>query len=502
LSTLIDLSVVYKWGVKMMVKSLEGLEPRRVFELFSDLCQIPHGSGNEKAISDYIRSFCEKLGLDVYQDQVNNLIIKKPATVGYEECPTVVLQAHMDMVCEKEANVDHDFAKDPIRVLRDGDRIYADGTTLGADNATGVAFAMCVLESKSLFHPPLEVVLTVNEEAGMTGIRALDFNRISGRVIINLDCSDYGIVVGCAGTAVAKMDFTLQREAAKTEMIAKRVRVSGLLGGHSGLDIIKERGNANVLLARFVVELQQNMGIRLVRFDGGQMANAITRESEAVILIDSDRQNDLIAAAEKYLVCLKKELRISDPGVAVTVDNAQCDMQPMTEDTAISIMNALSIIPSGVQTINKEVANLPETSGNIGIVSTSELEFSIQTLYRSGFDSKKRYMLGKCQQIACLVGARYSVLSDSPEWEYKADSRLSALIQRIFKKRFGEELVVEVSHGGNECGSFFRHFPDADIVCTGTQIIGAHTPRESVMVSIIQKEWEMLCLELAGMCDY
>ena len=222
-------------------KCLEGLEPKRVFEVFSELSEIPHGSKNEKAISDYIYTFCKKLGLETYQDKTNNLIIKKPATSGYENAPTVVLQAHLDMVCEKNADTVHDFKKDPIRIMRDGDRIYADGTTLGADNATGLAFAMCVLESKEIPHPALEVVFTADEEAGMSGIKALDFSRIKGRVILNLDCSDEGIVVGCAGSSVVRMKLKAARGPLKDSMVCMKLKIRGLKGGHSGLDITKER---------------------------------------------------------------------------------------------------------------------------------------------------------------------------------------------------------------------------------------------------------------------
>ena len=485
-----------------MYECLKGLEPARVFEIFSQLCQIPHGSKNEKEISDYIYGFCQDLGLESYQDEAYNLIIKKPATPGYEDAPVVVLQAHMDMVCEKNADKVHDFTKDPITVLRDGDRIYADGTTLGADDATGVAFAMCVLESGDIPHPRLEVVLTADEEAGMSGIRALDFSKIQGRVIVNLDCSDEGIVVGCAGVTSTRMELELGREQAPEGFQWAKVKIRGLKGGHSGLDITKERGNANLLMARILSSLNQEFGVRLEWLEGGLQTNAICREAEAVIAYAPEQKEKLEEKLAWWQQALEKELKASDPNVRVLFEGSKPGGDVLAQAEAERLLDLLLNIDCGLVAMNVEVPGVPETSGNIGVVRTEGSRVTVRTLYRSGLDSKKQYLIDKNQRLARRLGAKFSIESSSPEWEYKSDSRLSALIQRIFEKRFGKKLVVEISHGGNECGAFFRQFPDADIVCTGTQISGAHTPDESVLVSIVQKEWEMLCLTLEGMREY
>ena len=485
-----------------MVDCLKGLEPKRVLEIFSDIAEVPHGSRNEKALSDKIRMFCEGLGLETYQDEANNLIIKKPATPGYEQAPVCVLQAHLDMVCEKKSDVQHDFLTDPIRIMRDGDRIYADGTTLGADDATGVAFALAVLESKDLPHPALEVVLTANEEAGMTGIQALDFNRISGRVIINLDCSDEGIVVGCAGTATVRVRRSMKASAPDACSRAWRLHVSGLKGGHSGLEIKKERGNANAIAARIMDALSGVTDLRISSIEGGFQNNAITRECEAVFAAPEADADKVREAFETMTARIKKELKISDAGFTAALEEIglpECCWELSDSQTALSLLLCL---PSGVMIMNQEVPGLPELSGNIGVVRTEGGELSITLLYRSCYDSRKQQAIGICRRIAQLCGAQVEILNEAPEWEYKADSRLSALIQRIYKERYGEPIVIEVSHGGNECGTFFRHFPDADIVCTGTKIIGPHTPEESVMLSIIQKEWGMLCKTLEGMLTY
>ena len=485
-----------------MASCLEGLEPKRVLEIFSDLCQIPHGSKNEKAISDYIYNFAKNLNLECYQDQANNLIIKKPASPGYENAPTVILQAHMDMVCEKNADVVHDFKKDPIHILRDGDRIHADGTTLGADDATGVAFAMCVLENESIVHPNLEVILTTDEEAGMSGIQALDFSKIQGRVIINLDCSDEGIVVGCAGSAVVRFDLKEERETVNADEETVKLRVQGLKGGHSGLDITKERGNANVLLTRILASAEDRTGTKLVTITGGLQNNAICREAEAAVTIAKDKKAELQDLVQEWQKILKKEFKISDPDVKVVLDEAEKAETRFTAEGSAKIIDFMMSLDSGVIAMNMEVPGVAETSGNVGTIVTDNDTVTVRVCYRSGLNSKKEYTIEKSRRLARMAHAGFAVESSSSEWEYKSDSRLSALIQRIYLKRYGQPIKVEVSHGGNECGTFFKHFPDADIVCTGTQIIGPHTPNESVMVSIIQKEWEMLQLELKGMLEY
>lgn len=485
-----------------MVDCLKGIEPRRVMEIFGELCSIPHGSKNEKAISDHIRDFCLSLGLEAAQDRANNLIIRKPASRGCEALPTVILQAHLDMVCEKNAAVRHDFLKDPIRVKRDGDRIYADGTTLGADDATGLAFAMCVLESKDLRHPALEVVLTSDEEAGMGGIRALDFGKLAGRIVINLDCSDEGIVVGCSGVAETQISIKVEREPLGRDWTRKALTISGLKGGHSGLDIAKERGNAIAIAARILSDLRKRFDIRICGIEGGGHTNAITRECFAEIALEKKAAAEAELMMEYWRDTLKKEFRISDPAVSIAFKDVDAGYQPLVSKDTDRLIDALSLLPSGVVTMSQEVPGLPETSGNIGFVAAKEANVEIRSLYRSAFNSKKRMLTERCARVAKLVGGDFAVNSDSPEWEYKADSRLAALIKRLYSAAYGQELAVEVSHGANECGMFFRNFPDADIVCTGTKITGAHTPEESVLASVIQKEWNMLCLTLEHMAEY
>ena len=336
----------------------------------------------------------------------------------------------------------------------------------------------------------------------MSGIKAIDFSKITGRVIINLDCSDQGIVVGCAGSAVIRLELPVEREAVPGNWECGELQIRGLKGGHSGLDITKERGNANVLLARILSSLAETCRVRMGGFHGGLQTNAICREAEAKIAFPAERRGEVETCLEEWERILKKEFKISDPDVRVVLAEPAEGWGMLTLESQEKLLDAMLNIDCGVIAMNAEVPGVPETSGNIGVVTTESGNVVIRTLYRSCYDSKKQYVVDKNRRLARLLGAEFSVESSSPEWEYKADSRLSALIQRIYEKRFGKKLAVEVSHGGNECGAFFKAFPDADIVCTGTQIIGAHTPDESVLVSIVQKEWEMLGLTLKGMLEY
>lgn len=485
----------------MFNKSLEGLEPRRVFELFDELCQIPHGSHNEKAISDYVRDFALNLGLETYQDKVNNLIIRKGATPGYENLPIVVLEAHLDMVCQKTPESTHDFMKDPIEVVVDGDNIHAKDTTLGADDGTGVAFAMCVMESATLKHPELEIVLTVNEEAGMTGIRNLEFDRLKGRVILNLDCSDEGIVVGCAGTSTYDVKLPVTYSDNKEYDTFCKIQVSGLVGGHSGLMATHGGANANALVARFLSEAANRFSYALVSYEGGLVDNAITRESEAVIALSGKDCDDLEEFAQFYQKKLRNEYVAKDEGITITV--SQGSGSRMLDD--ISTRKAVALIntaPNGLIRMSKDVEGLAELSANIGFVRLTDKCLDVHFMSRARYGSGKSYYREIIKQLAWIFNAEFTILSDAPEWEYKPNSRLSNLINRIFNEVYGRNILIEISHGGNECGSFFQAFPDADIVCSGTKITGAHTTEETVKVSTVQKEWMMLCKTLEGMTSY
>lgn len=500
-----------------MQEVLRGLEPERVFWWFDRIAQIPHGSGREQELSDYIKEYFQKLGFSVTQDGHWNLIIRKPATAGYEQAPAVILEAHLDMVCEKEAGSGHDFDRDPIRVLRDGDRLYADGTTLGADNATGVAFALSILESETAVHPALEVVLTTGEEAGLTGVKQLDFDSLKGRVVMNLDCSDEGIVVGCAGASVVRVELVGEFERTRREQQFYELRVSGLLGGHCGLHIGLGRGNANVILGRALAAASRTGGFCLARVEGGTQNGAICREAKAVFAVE---QGDMTAVEQAVAECareLKHELAGVDPGLEIELEKIPRETAVLSQEDSAAYVSLINLLPSGVLEMERDdegeaeepsalrltMNRLPETSCNIGMVYMEGSRICIHCNCRSSYGSKKRWLQEKCRLLAACHGrTAYSVLTDYPEWEFNPDSRLARLICREYRAQTGEPLLVERSHGGNECGTFSKRLPGADIVCMGTKIHHAHSPREWVGIDVIQKEYRLLLGALRAMKEY
>lgn len=514
-------------------EALAGLEPERVFWWFDRIARIPHGSGRERELSDYIKEYFQKLELNVSQDRYYNLIIRKPATAGYEDAPAVILEAHMDMVCEREAGINHDFTRDPIRVLRDGSRLYADGTTLGADDATGVAFALSILESETAVHPELEVVLTTGEEAGLTGMKQLDTDCLKGRVVMNLDCSDEGIVVGCAGASVVRLELDGELERSQRNQQFYTLRVSGLLGGHCGLHIGLGRGNANVILGRLLGAAGNAGSLCLARVQGGTQNGAICREAGCVFAVDQSQAAAVEQAVAESAGALKRELAGADPGLDIRLERVARETILFSQEDSAACISLINLLPVGVLEMECEseaekteagrqwqskpkqhespasiplhvtMDNLPETSCNIGMVGTEGNRIYINCNCRSSYGSKKRWLQEKCRLLAeCHDRVRYAVLTDYPEWEFNPDSRLARLLCREYEKDMGEPLLVERSHGGNECGIFSKRLPGADIVCMGTKIHHAHSPREWVAVDIIQKEYRLLTNALQAMKDY
>ncbi|MBS6952477.1 MAG: beta-Ala-His dipeptidase [Enterocloster asparagiformis] len=501
-----------------MQEALAGLEPERVFWWFDRIAQIPHGSGQEKELSDYIKEYFQKLEFNVAQDRYYNLIIRKPASAGYEDVPGVILEAHMDMVCEKAEGVGHDFSRDPIRVLRDGNRLCADGTTLGADDATGVAFALSILESETAAHPELEVVLTTGEEAGLTGMKQLDTDSLNGRVVMNLDCSDEGIVVGCAGASVVRLELAGELERSRGGQQFYSLRVFGLLGGHCGLHIGLGRGNANVILGRLLGEAEKAGSLCLARVEGGTQNGAICREAGCVFAVEQGEAEAVERAITDCFRALKHELSGADPGLDMRLERVRRETAVFSREDSGSYVSLINLLPAGVLEMEREpeagrerqtpslqvvMDKLPETSCNIGVVGTAGNRIYINCNCRSSYGSKKRWLQEKCRLLAaCHPQVSVSVLTDYPEWEFNPHSRLALLLCREYEKDVGAPLLVERSHGGNECGIFSRRLPGADIVCMGTKIHHAHSPREWVGIDVIQKEYRLLENALRAMKDY
>ena len=464
-----------------------------VLKFFEAINQIPRGSGNEKGVSDYIVSFAKERNLWVHQDSANNVIIKKGATKGYENAPTVVIQGHMDMVCVKNPNVVHDFLKDPIKMIYEGDYLRADGTTLGADDGIAVAYALALLETDEYPHPPLEIVFTVDEEIGMLGATALDTSPLRAKTMLNLDSEDEGhLLVSCAGGVTAQVELPLSFETGDGEKYV--ISVSGLMGGHSGVEIDKGRANACQILGRVLYELYKEIPFSLCFLNGGLKDNAIPRQVEAVIVCPEKRQSEINTKIAVISSEIKHEFLETDPMILVEAKKTTLVEKElvMTKDSADKVITALLCLPGGIQKMSFQMKGLVKTSLNLGIMKTERDHFSLSFSVRSSVESEKRALL---ERIICLtktLGGTVTAIGDYPAWEYLENSPLRDLMCRIFEEQYGRKPIVEALHAGVECGIFAGKIPELDCVSFGPDMKDIHTPKESMDVESVRRTWEYL----------
>ena len=453
-----------------MENVLKGLKPELVLNYFEEISQIPRGSGNEKAISDYLKSFGEKLGLETIQDDALNIVIRKPATKGYENCPGVILQGHMDMVCEKNKDTQHDFTKDPIKLRVDGDMIYATGTTLGADNGIAVAMGMAVFASTDLEHPALELLVTTDEEAGMTGAMALDGSILKGEYIINLDSEEEGfLLVSCAGGVTGWTKLNAEFTNADANKQALLIEVKGLLGGHSGMDIIKQRANSNRLIGRLLNLLCVDFD--LAKVEGGSKNNAIPRESEAVRLVEKNVVECLETTADKVL----------------------------TKESKDNYIKAINLIPNGIQTMSMDIEDLVESSTNVGVVRTTDNEITFECAVRSSVGTLKEDITNKMNLLATTLGGKFELESDYPAWEYCKGSKLEDICVDTYEKLTGKKPVIKALHAGLECGLLLDKMPHAQAISLGPNMYEVHTPNEHLSISSTENTWNYLVAILKSM---
>lgn len=465
---------------------LEGLRPQEALHYFEELCTIPHGSRDTKRISDYCVRFAQEHGLSYVQDEWNNVVIYKPASKGYEAHPTVILQGHLDMVCEKDANCDIDFSKDGLRLAHDGRFIFAEGTTLGGDDGIAVAYALAVLASDTLKHPPLEAVFTVDEEIGMLGADAMDMSVLQGRVLLNCDSEDEGILtVSCAGGATSCLKRPIAREA--VQGVVWRMAVRDLTGGHSGVEINKGRTNANKALAQLLAKLP----VRLISIDGGSKDNAIPRASEALVIAEQPETAFAAAAAE-----VKKTLPAGETAVTFVCERAQSAMLPMTEEASAAVLGLLNALPNGVQAMSEDIEGLVQTSLNLGILKTAaeyvEMTFSV----RSSVNAEKAALIASLRELGNCFGAAYSQSGEYPAWEYQKESRLRETMVETYRALYGKEPVVEAIHAGLECGIFSDRLKGLDAVSFGPQMYDIHTSREKLDIGSVERTWDYLVATL------
>lgn len=477
----------------------ENLEPKRVFAYFEEICGIPHGSGNTKAISDYCVSFAEKHNLKWIQDESNNVIIFKDGSKGYETAEPVIIQGHMDMVCEKENHVEIDFETDGLKLLVDGDFLKAEGTTLGGDDGIAVAYALAILEDDTLPHPPLEVVITVDEEVGLLGAESIDLSMLKGKKLLNIDSDEEGIfLTSCAGGLRADCRMPVTRTEA--EGIGYEIQVTGLKGGHSGSEINKERGNAVMILGRALYELRQSCPVSVETLCGGLKDNAIPREAGALVLVSEEDGQELASVIDRLNDTLKQEYRSSDPGVSVCCRKLDSKKtQVLTDASFVRILFMLRTMPWGVQNMSTEIEGLVETSLNPGIMNLTMEEFCLCFAVRSSVTSKKYELTERLAFITEFLGGELEMHGDYPAWEYKPESSVRGLMTEVYRDLFQEEAKLQAIHAGLECGLLSGKIADLDAISFGPNNYDIHTPKERLSISSTEKVWKLI-LEFLKRC--
>lgn len=479
----------------MSNEAFKNLEPVEVFHYFEEINNIPRGSGDERRISDYLVSFAKEHKLEVIQDPALNVIIKKPGTKGYEGSPGVIIQGHMDMVCEKRPDVIHDFMTDPIKMKVVGDMLYAEGTTLGGDDGIAVAMGLAILASDTLEHPPFELLVTTSEETGMDGAHGLDPKNISGTTLINIDSEVEGILtVSCAGGCSANITIPIVWEADDSGRAAYTIHITGLTGGHSGVEIHKGRANANKLLARLLKSVSSKIDFHLCAIDGGSKHNAIAREAQAVVSVKPDE----LSAFQEQIVCLeqifKDEFKTADPEIQVKLTPAEKKPEQVMSKTAgENIINFLYLIPNGVQSVSMDIEGLVESSLNLGVVETKKDCVQIVSSIRSSVGSLKDNIYHTVAAIADLTNGQVTAESDYPEWKYNPTSRVRTIFIDLYEKLYGEKPLVSAIHAGLECALFDKKFEGKlDMISVGPTIIGVHTAEEHISIPSTQRTWKYL----------
>lgn len=478
---------------------LQHLKPANVFYYFEQLCKIPHGSGNTKKISDYIVSVAKEHKIRYIQDEWNNVILFKPATKGYENAPAIILQGHMDMVCEKEADSSIDFETDGLDLVVDGDWISAKGTTLGGDDGIAVAYGLALLAEEGIQHPELEIIFTVDEETGMDGAINIELSMLKGRTLINIDSEEEGILTcGCAGGMGVECVFSTSRE--EVQMIPATITVDGLLGGHSGVEIDKHRGNANILLGRVLEAVLSGVNGQLVKLEGGSKDNAITRFSTAIVAVNACDIQKITAIVAEQQQLLRHEYAVSDPDISVKVSyEALQSLEVISFENSKKIVDFLIAVPYGVQEMSADIDGLVETSLNLGIMHLIEDKFTAIFSLRSSVKSRKEALKKKLSVITNAFGGECVSTGSYPAWEYNRNSALRELMVETYKELFGTEPTQAVIHAGLECGLLGEKLPGLDCVSIGPQMHDIHTPLERLSISSTKRTWEYI-LEILRKC--
>ena len=473
----------------MKATKLAGLEPASVFGYFEKICSIPHGSRNTKAISDYLVSFAQEHGVRYEQDELNNVVMFQEGTCAYENHASVILQGHMDMVCEKDADCPINMDTDGLDIGHDDQWIFAKGTTLGGDNGIAVAFMLALLADKTIAHPPLECIFTVDEEIGMEGAAGVDLSGFQSRTMINLDSEDEGIfTVSCAGGARSTICMPVQRRVVYGPCV--KLTVEGLRGGHSGVEIHKNLANANKVMGEFLGRIQKIMPLCITKLQGGAKDNAIPRSCEATLIplgINVERINDI---AEQLQVEIRENF--DEPDAIVRGDNVDAlGGNALTTESTAKVIALLNAAPNGVQSMSQDIEGLVQTSLNLGVMSLDE-ELTLTFAVRSSVNQEKRDLLKRLEELAKFYDGTTAEMGDYPAWEYKKDSRLRDTMVSTFSRMFGKEPEVVAIHAGLECGLLSEKLPGLDCVSIGPDMQDIHTSREKLNIASTKRTWEFL----------
>jgi dipeptidase D len=477
-----------------MSDAIAGLKPEPVWRYFAEISQIPRCSKSEKQISNYVMDVAKGLGLEAKQDSALNVVVRKPASAGREDTPSVCLQGHLDMVCEKNKGVEHDFEKDPIRIVRQDNFLMADGTTLGADNGIAVATNLAIMEDRSLEHGPLEFLFTVDEETGLTGAGFLMPGFVESRILLNLDSEEEGeIFVGCAGGRDTSGTWKVNFVRAPGGSVPMRLKVQGLIGGHSGLEIDKGRGNSIKMLARALYELHE-IGARLAHIEGGSKRNAIPREAEALVFVPKQKARKAQAIAKKFDQTISAELASVEPGLSITLrrENGDVERQVMKKDQQEAIIKALVALPHGVTKMSADIPGLVETSTNVAVIGTAKSKVVLETSQRSSVDSEIEEIVQTVATILELSGAKVVQDSGYPGWKPNLDSPILKIAKLTYRQLYGKGPGVQAVHAGLECGIIGEKYSGMDMISFGPTLEGVHSPDEKMHIDTVQKFWDYL----------
>ena len=473
--------------------ALESLQPQAIWKHFETICSIPHPSKHEEKLVKHIINYGKSLGLETKLDETGNVIICKPATKGFENRPTVILQAHIDMVPQKNSSTKHDFTTDPIKPQIDGDWVHATNTTLGADNGIGAASILALLEATDIEHGPIEALFTIDEETGMTGAFGLKAGLLKGTILINADSEDdKELIVGCAGGLDFTASFTKRMKPLDGNYVAYTIFINGLKGGHSGVDIALSRGNSNILLARLLAKVITKYNVFIANFDGGNMRNAIPREAQATVCVEQDAAIEFLVFVKKFFKSYEVQLKGIDDNLKIACKQVATPSVVLEHDFSLEFLKAITCCPNGVIRMEQEIKGLVQTSTNLSIVETTDTHILVHCLLRSSSETYKTNLAEVMTKLFELFGATVSTYGNYPGWKPSSKSAILSIFKKTYPLFLGKEPEINVIHAGLECGIIGSKYPKLDMISFGPTIKHPHSPDEKVEIKSVGKYWELL----------